>query len=200
MKKALIHKSLLLLGHISLVAIQGLIFLLFTVSDVIILIFSIMLNSTCDDSVNTNTGLKCTSIDFLQLRTLWNNAINITSLPNLDLFIYLLFYVAFNSQGHIAMGSLQVEETNAYCTVNHRALASNYQLSRMKRPARDLNRRPQRLVARTLTTTPPTIFHRVFYKTINVVKPNFFSQEDFHFHNMCARSTTFCCNELGITI
>ena len=52
--------------------------------------------------------------------------------------IYLLFYVAFNSQGHIAMGSLQVEETSAYCIVNHRASASNYQLSNMKRPARDL--------------------------------------------------------------
>ena len=72
-KKALIHNSLLLLGLISLIAIQRLIFLLFTVSDVITLIFSIMLNSTCDDSVNTNTGLKCTSIDLLQLRTLWDN-------------------------------------------------------------------------------------------------------------------------------
>ena len=52
------------------------------------------------------------------------------------LFIYLLFYVTFNSQGHIATGSLQVEESSAYCTVNHRASASNYQLSNMKRPAR----------------------------------------------------------------
>ena len=73
-----------------------------------------------------------------------------------DLFIYLLFYVTFNSQGHIATGSLQVEETSGYCTVNHRASASNYQLSNMKRPARDSNRRPQRLEARTLTTTPPS--------------------------------------------
>ena len=72
------------------------------------------------------------------------------------LFIYLLFYVAFNSQGHIAMGSLQVEETSAYCTVNHRASASNYQLSNMKCPARDSNRRPQRLEARTLTATRPS--------------------------------------------
>ena len=38
---------------------------------------------------------------------------------------YLEFYVVFNSQGHIVMGSLQVEETSAYCTVNHRASASN---------------------------------------------------------------------------
>ena len=36
---------------------------------------------------------------------------------------------------HIAMGSLQVEETSAYCTVNHQASASNYQLSNMKHPA-----------------------------------------------------------------
>ena len=31
------------------------------------------------------------------------------------------------------MGSLQVEETSAYCTENHRASESNYQLSNMKR-------------------------------------------------------------------
>ena len=43
-------------------------------------------------------------------------------------FIYLLFYITFNSQGHIATGSLQVEEASAYCTVNHRASGSNYQL------------------------------------------------------------------------
>ena len=66
------------------------------------------------------------------------------------IFIYKLFYVAFNSQGHIATGSSQVEETSAYCTVNHQASASNYQLSNMKRPARDLNRRPKRLEVRTL--------------------------------------------------
>ena len=72
----------------------------------------------------------------------------------LFIFFFLLFYVAFNSQ--IAMGSLEVEEISAYCTVNHRALASNYQLSNMKRPAQDLNRRPQRLEERPLTTTPPS--------------------------------------------
>ena len=68
-------------------------------------------------------------------------------------FIYLLLYVMFNSQGHFATGSLQVEETNAYCTVNHRASASNYQLFKMKRPARNSNRRPQRLEARTAHRT-----------------------------------------------
>ena len=71
-------------------------------------------------------------------------------------FVYLLFYVAFSSQGHITTGSLQVEETSAYCTVNHRASASNYQLSNMKLPVQDSNRRPQRLEARTLTATPPS--------------------------------------------
>ena len=49
------------------------------------------------------------------------------------LFIYLLLYVAFDSQGHIATASLQVEETSAYCTVNHQASTSNYKLSNMKR-------------------------------------------------------------------
>ena len=77
-------------------------------------------------------------------------------------FVYLLFYVAFNSQGHIATGSLRVEETSAYCTVNHRASESNYQLSNMKSPARDSNWRPQRLEAKTLTTTPPSpLFRKV---------------------------------------
>ena len=52
------------------------------------------------------------------------------------IYIYLLFYIAFNSQGYMVMGSLQVEETSAYFTVNHQALTSNYQLSNMKGPAR----------------------------------------------------------------
>ena len=34
------------------------------------------LNSSCDDSIKANTDVKCTSIDLLQLRTLWNNVIN----------------------------------------------------------------------------------------------------------------------------
>ena len=74
-----------------------------------------------------------------------------------------MFYVAFNSQGHIATGSLQVEETSAYAYKsithterNHRASASNYQLSNMKSPAQDSNRQPQRLEARTLTAKPPS--------------------------------------------
>ena len=82
------------------------------------------------------------------------------------LFVYLLFYVAFNSQGHIATGSLQVEETSAYSTVNHRASASNYQLSNMKRPARDSNWRPPRLEARTLTTTPPSPLYVKYNESI----------------------------------
>ena len=85
-ENALIHNSLLLLDVISLVAIQRLIFLLFTVSDVIILIFIIMLNNSCDDSVKPNTDVKCTSIDLLPLRTLWNNVINTT--PYLRLMVF----------------------------------------------------------------------------------------------------------------
>ena len=63
--------------------------------------------------------------------------------------IYLVFYVAFNSQGHIVTDSIKVKETSAYYTVNHRAMASNYQLSGMKSPARDLNRWSQGLEVRT---------------------------------------------------
>ena len=79
----------------------------------------------------------------------------------------MLFYIAFNSQGHFATGSLQVEETSAYCTVNHRASASNNQLSNMKRKAQDSNRRPQTLEARTLTTTPPSP-HQWGWQVMNV--------------------------------
>ena len=43
-----------------------------------------------------------------------------------------------------------MEETSACCTVNHWALASNYQLSNTKRPAQDSNRRPKRLEVKTL--------------------------------------------------
>ena len=49
----------------------------------------------------------------------------------------VLPYIAFNSQGHIAMGSLWSEEPentswSRFCTVNHQASLSNYQLSSMK--------------------------------------------------------------------
>ena len=44
----------------------------------------------------------------------------------------------FNSQGHSVTGSLEVEETSAYCTVNHRASADNYQLSRFELAASEV--------------------------------------------------------------
>ena len=66
-----------------------------------------------------------------QLREIFKGVDNAVAL------FYLLFYVAFNSQGYIVTGSLLVEKTSAYCTVNHQVSASNYQLSNMKRPARD---------------------------------------------------------------
>ena len=59
------------------------------------------------------------------------------------------------------MGSLWVEEPvhttwSRFCTVNHRASASNYQLSNMKYPGRDSKRQPQRFKASTLTATSPS--------------------------------------------
>ena len=100
-------------------------------------------------------------VNYFTPRNIYLDTVYKLQYPTVDnikdtLFVYLLLYVKFNSQGHIATGSLQVEETSAYCTVNHRALASNYQLFNMKRSARDLNLRPQRLEARTLTTPPPS--------------------------------------------
>ena len=94
-----------------------------------------------------------------QISDSWHqkNCLYVMSEPSrLPGLIYLMFYVMFNSQGHFPTGSLQVKETSAYCTVNHQASASNCQLSHMKRPARDSNRRPQRFEVRTLTATPPS--------------------------------------------
>ena len=58
-------------------------------------------------------------------------------------------------------GPLWVEEPvhtswSTFCTVNHRALVSNYQLSNMKCPGRDSNRRPQRLKTSTLISLSKT--------------------------------------------
>ena len=58
----------------------------------------------------------------------------------------------FNSQGHIATGTLRVEEPvhtswSRFFTVNNRASTNNYQFANMKCPGRDLNRQPQRLKA-----------------------------------------------------
>ena len=62
--------------------IQRLTFLLLTVSGIITLIFSIMLNNSCYDSINTNTDLKCISTDLSQIMTLWNNVIKTTVWSN----------------------------------------------------------------------------------------------------------------------
>ena len=43
-----------------------------------------------------------------------------------------------------------------FCTVNHRASASNYQLSNTKNPGQDSNWQRQRLKVSTLTATPPS--------------------------------------------
>ena len=80
------------------------------------------------------------------------------------LFIYFLFYVAFNSQGHIPTGSLRVEEPvctswSRFCTVIHWVLASDYQLFNMKHPIQDSNKQTpevegKKLKAKTLTSMP----------------------------------------------
>ena len=113
---------------------------------------------------------KPTLIHSLHLKLFYRNiTINVLGTPLCKTYSYqcvgytcvylFVVYVAFNSQSHIATGSLQVEETSAYCAVNHRPSASNYQLSNMKRPALDSNWRPQWLEARTLTATPPSPLH-----------------------------------------
>ena len=91
----------------------------------------------------------------------WNNEtdpIFMLIKDDVNYLIYFLFYVAFNSQGHIATGSLWVEEPvhtswSRFCTVNHQASVSNNQLSNIKSPGPDSNWRPQRLKASTLTAT-----------------------------------------------
>ena len=75
-----------------------------------------------------------------------------------QIWIYFLLYVVFNSQGHITTGSLQAKEPvhtslSRLYTVNHRAWASNYQLSNIKCLGQDSNQRSQRLKASTLTAT-----------------------------------------------
>ena len=65
-------------------------------------------------------------------------------LEGLDLFIYLRFYVAFNTVQVISRWVVgRAEETSTYsssgfCTVNYRPTASNYQLSHL-RPCREPN-------------------------------------------------------------
>ena len=78
---------------------------------------------------------------------------------------------------------LQVGEISAYCTVNHRASASNYQLSNMKCPAQDSNRQPQRLEARTLTTEPPFCCIKVHcknYKILSIHSLVALTLDEFH--------------------
>ena len=60
-------------------------------------------------------------------------------LVHIHLDLFFLFYVVFNSQVNIVMGSLWMEEPvytswSGFCAVNHQVSASNYQLSNMKCP------------------------------------------------------------------
>ena len=56
--------------------------------------------------------------------------------------------------GSLLMGKPVHTSWSRFCTVNHWASVSNYQLSNMKHLGQDLNRQPQRLKASTLTATP----------------------------------------------
>ena len=73
---------------------------------------------------------KVTEIAMLYIR------LSVRQVNNLDFFLFLL---TFNNQGHIATGSLRVEEPvytswSRFFTVTHHASASNYQLSNMQSP------------------------------------------------------------------
>ena len=72
------------------------------------------------------------------------------------------------------MGSLWVEEPvdtswSRFCTVNHWASLSNFQLSNMRHPTRDSTWHPERLEVRTLTTTPPSPLNTVQTTSQHVV-------------------------------
>ena len=89
------------------------------------------------------------------------------------------------------MGSLQVEELvhtswSRFWTINHRASTSNHQLSNMKRPGRDLNRRPQRLKASTLTSTYITEPGEPLPCILSIKQHHILSelQNTFHFTNL----------------
>ena len=96
--------------------------------------------------------------------------------------VYLFVVLRRVRQDDIGMGSLQVEETSAYCNVNHRTSASNYQLSNMKRPAQDWNRWPERLEVRTLTVTPPSPLICVFIPQREPNKSNNWSLYKYLFY------------------
>ena len=75
------------------------------------------------------------------------------------IYLFYLFICCFTSRSTARFILQPVvyrwRKNGAYSTVNHRASASNYRLSNMKRPARDSNQWPRRLEVKTLTATPP---------------------------------------------
>ena len=90
-----------------------------------------------------------TNIFILRIVTLiiiycFRSLLRIRILVNIDLFIYLGFYIAFNTVQVISRQVVgRAEETSTYsslgfCTVNCRPTASNYQLSHL-RPCRESN-------------------------------------------------------------
>ena len=98
----------------------------------------------------------------------------------LYLFIYLGFYVAFNTVQVISRRVVgRAEETSTYsslgfCTVNCRPTASNYQLSHL-RPCRESNpvlRGGRRECYHSATVAPSYSFTRVFSVRLGGVRSN----------------------------
>ena len=96
------------------------------------------------------------------------------------LFIYLGFYVAFNTVQVISRRVVgRVEETSTYsslgfCTVNCRPTVSNYQLSHL-RPCRESNpgfKGGRRECYHSATVAPPMFYQALFKKTIDNCVPS----------------------------
>ena len=102
-------------------------------------------------------------------------------IPNTtDLFIYLGFYVAFNTVQVISRRVVgRAEETSTYsslgfCIVNCRPTASNYQLSHL-RPCRGSNpglRGGRRECYHSATVVPPNTTENQLIKYLNKCVPN----------------------------
>ena len=82
-------------------------------------------------------------------------------------------------------GSLQVEETSAYCSVHHRASASNYQLSNMKRPAQDPVASEVGGENSNRYTTEPPILHRKSHMEMQILDLKQCEEVNSNFFKFC---------------
>ena len=127
-------------------------------------------------------------------------------------FRFVCFTLHSTARVILRRAVLQVEETSAYCTVNHWASAGNYQLSNMKRLARHSNRWRQRLEARTLTATPPSpLFQFMEVCRLNVdalscmimtdklnVKASYDTQMQFLQYSQYSKGTIISCKNFPL--